>query len=115
MEPQIPTILTCRFCNAPISREDFFCPHCGKKLREKPVSTELAPLVWLFVLSALLPPFGFGLTLRYIRSDDDMAKKLGWISLFVTSFALLITLWLSKVIVDSIAQQLNQQMQGLYF
>lgn len=102
----------CKFCNLPITRADYFCPNCGKKLKDKPVSMSFWPLIWLFVLSSVLPPLGILLTIRYIKSEDERARTVGWISLVVTVVALIVTLLISKSLLDSVNQQINTQLQN---
>lgn len=113
---EVPEVhLTCKYCHLPVTLQDFYCPHCGKKLKDKPVSTDLWPLVWLFVLSTLLPPLGIGLTIRYIKSEDQKAKSIGWISLMVTGLALIAAVYASKAILDVINSQVSSQMQNYNF
>lgn len=115
MEPEIEVPIFCKYCHLPVTVDDYFCPHCGKKLKEKPAAMELWPLVWLFVLSSLLPPLGIGLTIRYIRSEDERARSVGWISLFVTIVALIVSILIAKSVMDSVNQQINTQMQNYNF
>lgn len=104
--------MTCRYCSQPITTFDYFCPSCGKKLKEKPISTEFWPLVWLFVLSLFFPPFGLGKTIRYIRSEDEKAKVMGWLSLIVTVVAIIVTIWISKTAMDNVNKQINTQLEN---
>ena len=115
MDPNIGVVMVCKYCSLPISREDFFCPHCGKKLKEKPVSLGIWSLLWLLILSTLVPPFGIGLTIRYIRAEDKRARTIGWISLIITIVALVATVWISIGLMDSINQQVNSAMQNYQF
>lgn len=107
--------MRCRYCSQPITTFDYFCPSCGKKLKDKPVSTDFWPLVWLFALSALFPPFGIGRTLRYIKADEEKAKMMGWISLIVTIFAFTLTIWITKRTMDNLNKQINSQLQNYNF
>lgn len=107
--------MRCRYCAGAITTDDYFCPSCGKKLKEKPVSTDLWPLVWLFILSALLPPLGIGLTIRYIRSEEEKTKLIGWISLMVMAVALIVSIWFAKSVMDGFNQKINSQLQEFNF
>ena len=115
MDPQFGVVVICKYCSLPISREDFFCPHCGKKLKDKPVSLGILSLSWLFILSTLVPPFGIGLTIRYIRAEDERARIIGWVSLGITVFALVTTVWISIGLMNTINQQMNSVMQSYQF
>ena len=113
--PNITVPMFCKYCSQPITPLDYFCPNCGKKLKDKPVSLGIWALIWLFILSAFLPPLGFGLTLRYIRSEDSTARIVGWISVIVTVVAIILAVVWTKSAMDSFSKTLNQQMQGYEF
>jgi len=114
VEPE-PIIFTCKYCAYPISKESFYCPHCGKKLREKPASLGILSLLLLFVLSTFLPPLGLGMTIRYIKAEDKTAKIVGWISLVLTISAIFITILLAKSMFEDLNQQINSQMSDYKF
>lgn len=105
----------CKYCGKPVVAEQYFCPFCGKKLKNPPVSMSLRSLVWLFVLSTILPPLGIGLTIRYIKAEDEKAKRIGWISLIVTAIAVVVMVLLSISAMNSATQQINSQMQNYQF
>lgn len=109
-------LVKCPFCNADLDPAAFFCPSCGKKVREKPVSTAFWAQAALYAVSVLLPPFGIGMTIRYLRSPDKIAKRAGWISVVLTSLALVVVFWSTYVMTKSISDQVNQslkQYQGM--
>lgn len=107
--------MVCKYCSLPVTPVDYFCPNCGKKLKDKPVSIGFWALVWLFGLSAFAPPFGIGLTIKYMRAEDEQARTLGWISLVVTLVALIVTILLTKTLMENLNQQINSQMQNYQF
>jgi len=67
-------------------------------------------LIWLFFVSIFLPPFGLGLTIRYLRSADRTAKAMGVISLAVTLVVLGAAIWSAVSISKNINQMVNQQL-----
>lgn len=67
-------------------------------------------LLWLFILSTLLPPLGIGRTFRYIKAEDKKAKMVGWISLVVTIIAAVVMVLWSISALNSVNQQINSQM-----
>lgn len=107
--------MVCKYCSLPVTPVDYFCPNCGKKLKDKPVSTGFGALVWLFGLSAFAPPFGIGLTIKYMKSEDEQARALGWVSLIVTIVALILTILLTKSLMDNLNQKINTEMQKYQF
>lgn len=115
MDPQLNLPILCKYCSQPVDKDAYFCPSCGKKLKEKEASLSAGALLWLFILSTLLPPLGLGVTIRYIKSEDEKAKMIGWISLIVMILAILIGIWVAKGAMDNFNQQLNSQLQNYNF
>ena len=72
-------------------------------------------LIWLFILSIFLPPLGLGLTIRYIKSEDQNAKAVGWVSLIVTIIAIVVAILLTIAALGSVNQQINSQLQDYQF
>jgi len=109
------TTVDCPFCNNKIDPKVFYCPICGKKVREKPVSTGFWPVVLLFALCLFLPPLNIGLTIRYMKSGDPKAKKIGTISLVVMIVVLIAagisTYYFTKYISDQVNTQVTQQLK----
>lgn len=110
----------CSVCHQPILPSYYFCPNCGTKVNEPPLSTSLAAQAWLYIFSAILPMIAF-LTiskwkgLKYFRSQDEKAKKIGIVAfvILIASTILLIYLsyvWTKQLIqsqLDSVNQDLN--------
>lgn len=105
----------CKFCSATVSVGDYFCRDCGKKLKEKPVSLGPLPLLWLFVLSAFLPPFGIGLSIKYIRDQNEKARVVGWVSLLITAIVIILSVQFTLSAMQTINQQINSEMQNYLF
>jgi uncharacterized OB-fold protein len=110
MEPQIGAQTTCPNCGLPITAGANYCPNCGRKLKEKEVSTGMWALLWLFFVSVFLPPFGLGLTLRYLKSTDKTIRVFGIISLLLTVGVLVWAIWSVLAVLKSINQMVNQQL-----
>jgi hypothetical protein len=108
-------MVECPFCKNKIEAKVFFCPICGKKVREKPVSTKFWPVLWLFFLTILLPPLNIGLTIKYMKSADAKAKRIGLISLIVMIAVLVVavvsTFYVTKYVSDQVNQQVGQQLK----
>jgi len=106
MEPQ----LTCPYCKNNISTSDYFCPTCGKKLKDKPVSTTFARQLVIYLTSFFLPPFGLWPAIRYLRQQDQKAKKIGLAALFLTIISIVITVWMTTSFISSFNKELNNQL-----
>jgi|PlaIllAssembly_1097288.scaffolds.fasta_scaffold275985_1 hypothetical protein len=103
--------IPCPFCNQQIDPTAFFCPVCGKNVRVKPLSVTVGTQILVYLLSVLVPPFGLGLTFRYLRSPDPKAKKIGWISVVLTFIALIFVCWLTFYYTRKITDQVDREMQ----
>lgn len=104
-------VVKCRSCKNDVDKLWFYCPTCGKKLREKPPGTSFWSVLGLFLLSTLLPPFNLGLSIKYIRSSDPRAKTYGWISLALMVAAVGLAVWWSSAMVNLANKELEKQME----
>lgn len=90
---------TCRFCTAPVAIDAFFCPTCGKKLKEPPFTFSWARFIGNLTLTILLPPLGIFPGIKHLKKDDQKAKILGAIYIVVT---IIVTVVMIKVFYDFI-------------
>ena len=110
MEPIPIAQPICPFCSSPVDSTAFFCPTCGKNVKEKPLATGIWTQLGVYAVSILLPPQFIGWTIKYLKSSDPTAKRIGIISLVLTIVAIGIAIWLSLALSKSITQQMNQQL-----
>jgi hypothetical protein len=118
MEESIPVSenqVDCPFCNNKIEAKAFYCPVCGKKVREKPLSTSFGPVFLIFFLCVFLPPFNIGKTIKYMRSPDPKAKKIGLISLAVMFITLIgygiITYITTTYVMNEVNRQVGESLK----
>lgn len=111
-------LVTCRYCQGTITFADYFCPNCGKKLREKPVSTTLSRQIVIYLISALLPPLGLWPAIKYLRQTDDKAKQIGLVAIVITIISTLVTVWFTFYLINYFNQIVGSQLgsyEGLGF
>jgi len=109
---------TCPQCKGNISPVDYFCPACGKKLKEKPLATTFSKQLWIYLVSFFLPPFGVWPAVKYLRQPDEKSKRIGWVAIFLTIISVLITIRLTIGFISSFNKSLNSQFdlyQGMGF
>ena len=98
----------CPVCHQPVPPNAYFCPNCGAPLRTKP------PSVWqqlsAYLVSFFLPPFGLAYSFKFLRQNDPIAKRAGWITIILTVVSLILTVWLSELFVNSLSQSINQSL-----
>jgi hypothetical protein len=100
----------CPFCKTNLSSVDFFCPVCGKKLKEKPQSTSLTKQILIYLLSAFLPPLGIWPALKYLRQPDEKSKKIGMIAISLTIISIIFSIWLSVGFLKSFQKSIDTQL-----
>jgi hypothetical protein len=100
----------CRFCNSPVSSNFFFCPTCGKKLHEPPIT--IAKQISVYAISILFPPLGLWPGIRYVMQKDEKTRTVGIIAIILTIVSTIITIWLFmntlSSITSGIGMPLNQ-------
>jgi len=106
----------CKFCGQAVFTNYYFCPYCGKKLIEPPITA--LKEIGVYLLSVFLPPLGLWPGIKYLFQKNQKAKWVGSIAIALTIISTVITLWISVAafssISKSVSSQLNQdQLQNL--
>ncbi|MEK7180727.1 MAG: zinc ribbon domain-containing protein [Patescibacteria group bacterium] len=102
----------CPTCHQPVTAEWFFCPNCGKNLKEKPPSTTWLMQTGLYLLAVLLTPLGLWPGIKYLRSHDAHARRVGIIVVVLTSLSFIISIWLFSLLFGNAFQQANSILNG---
>jgi hypothetical protein len=116
IEPSAP--VSCPVCHEPVRPEFYFCPNCGKNLKEKPLSTSLGAQIKIYLWSILTPPMCF-LTIgswhgvKYLKSNDPKAKKIGMVAIILLALSTVLTVWLVYVLVIQFEQSVQSLSSGL--
>lgn len=108
----LPTI--CPQCHQPVSPSFYYCPNCGKKLSDPPLSTSGFTQTWIYAVSILLPPLGLWPAVKYIKNPDPGAKQIGWIAVVLTVISTGLTLWLTFAFLNSYINSISQSLGGIY-
>jgi len=108
MEPQ----LSCPNCKQNFATSDYFCPNCGKKLKDKPLPTTITRQILIYLLSILLPPLGLWPAIKYLKQNSDKSRMIGFIAIALTIISTIITIWFTLGFMNTFSQQLNQQLNG---
>jgi len=105
MEPQ----LTCSKCKQNVLAAYYFCPNCGKKLKERPQPTTVLRQIFVYLLSFFLPPLGLWPAVKYLRQKDGKSRLIGIVAVVLTLISITISIWLYVGFIDNFNKQLNQQ------
>ena len=103
----------CPFCHLATTPDEYFCHNCGKKLREKELSTTIGRQIYVYAISVLLPPAGIWWGVKYLRQEDSKSQKIGIAAIILTVASLLINLWFILEFYKSYTQKLNDSMQQI--
>lgn len=108
----------CSKCGYQIQSTYNFCPNCGNKLKNPPLSTTLGKQIYLYAISILLPPLGIIPGVKYLLDKNPTAKLIGIILIVLTLLSTIITVKLTMDFVNAqitnTTLQLNElQNQGL--
>ncbi|OGH10494.1 MAG: hypothetical protein A2857_00810 [Candidatus Levybacteria bacterium RIFCSPHIGHO2_01_FULL_36_15] len=100
--------LTCPYCKFNITPNIYFCPNCGKKLKDKPLSTSTLKQTGVYLVSLLIPPSGLWYGYKYLKQGDYKSKIIGIIAVVITLVSLIFTVKLTVDVINSVNQSLNK-------
>lgn len=105
--------LTCPTCHTQVRATDFFCFNCGTNLRPAPLSLSASKQITVYLGSFFLPPMGIIWGMKYLRENNEKAKIVGAVCVFLTIVSLVLTVLAIKGVADTVNQQINSQIPGI--
>lgn len=84
----------CSVCHQAVKEEYFFCPNCGHNLKEAVLPVSVLKQIGLYALAVILPPWGFYPEIKYILKNSPQAKRVGLITVLLTTLSMALMLWL---------------------
>lgn len=99
--------LPCSQCGKDIKTGYNFCPSCGKQLRAVPIQIGTGKLVYVLLVSVLLPPLGLFWGIKYVFQDDQKTKITGILAIVLTIISFLVNLWAASYILGSLSSSVN--------
>jgi hypothetical protein len=100
-------ITECPSCKFSLDQKWYFCPNCGKQLREAPIVISIPKQILIYFVSFFLAPLGLGWGLKYIKYKDNKVKIVGIISIILTILAIVLMIGSFKYVMDQYTQMLN--------
>lgn len=105
----------CKECKFATLDSYYFCPNCGKKLKEPPFKFSWGKTITIIFGAVLFPPFGLIPGIKYLLKDDTKAQIIGVVTIaltfIITGVLIIYSMNLLKQLTSSF-QQINQA-QGL--
>ena len=106
MDKQFP----CPKCEFPIIPPFYFCPNCGKKIKDPPFKVNFAKIAGLLLISVLLPPLGFWPGIKLLLNSDRRAQGIGILAIALTVISLVVTVWYSITLINGQIQSMQNQL-----
>ena len=112
----------CSVCHQPIFPEYYFCPNCGTKIKEAPLSTSVQTQLWIYAFSIILPFIAFIFIskwpgIKYFKSSDPKAKWIGqiaWVLLIASTIFVIIFAYVeTQKLIQSSLDSINADFGGL--
>jgi len=97
----------CPKCHAPVSTTENFCPQCGAKLKEPPLSISVGRQIFIYLISFFLAPFGLGYAFKYLKQSNPEARKIGIIVVVLTVVAITLMIWITYAFTNWEFQSIN--------
>jgi hypothetical protein len=106
---------TCPSCHFVAQESFFFCPNCGKKIKEPPVSIGIGKQLSIYLISIFFPPFGLWPGITYLLDKNEKAKIIGIVAIVLTILSTIVTTWytLYKQLNQAMSSQMQVQTLGL--
>jgi hypothetical protein len=107
----------CPVCHQPVLPTWYFCPNCGTKLSEPPLSTSFWTQVGVYLFSIVLPIMAFIAIkywpgIKYLKSRDWTRKQIGIIALALIIISTVIVTWWSIVWFEGFMQSSTGGLMG---
>jgi len=100
----------CPKCKTPTFQISFFCYNCGNKVKEPPVSTSVGRQIWIYFVSFFFPPFGLVPGIKYLRQENSLAQKIGFVAIILTILSIVITVIVMFQLIAQAQQQIQAQL-----
>ena len=102
--------LLCTSCKTPVLDTYYFCPMCGKKLKDKPLSTSIFKQLGIYAFAFFFPPFGLIPAIKYLKQNNQTTRIIGLVIVIITIISVVLTVWWSLKFFATLQTSLNQQL-----
>lgn len=102
--------LNCPNCKQQVSTLDYFCPNCGKKIKDKLLSTTIGRQLLIYLLSLLLPPLGLWPAIKYLKQKNEKSRMIGFAAVVLTIISIIIEIWIGSRFINEFNRELNSSL-----
>lgn len=107
MENNLLENISCSLCHTQLLLTWYYCPNCGKIIKEKPLEISLTKQITIYFVSFFLAPLGLGWGFKYVKSSDTKVRTIGIISIALTIISIAIMFFVFKGVIDQYAKIIN--------
>lgn len=100
----------CKSCQNLISTTYFFCPYCGKKLKEPLLATSFGRQLGMYFTAVFFPIIAIAPGLRYINQREEKSKAVGTIILLIAGITLMVEVYLAFEFYQQFGKYLNSSL-----
>lgn len=68
--------------------------------------------IGIYLVSFFLPPFGLMPGIKYLKQNDSKAQIIGIVAITLTVLSIVISVWLTVQILNSVTNSLNTELEG---
>lgn len=106
----------CPVCQKPMQPDWLVCPYCGgiKAVTSPSLSTSVGKQIMMYSVSFFLAPLGLGWGIKYAKSTDPEAKRVGYVIIGLTVFAVIFLLVSVGGAMSYYGKLLNSVSSGTY-
>lgn len=97
----------CQYCHFVLADNFYYCPNCGKKVKDTPLSKTLVTQLGIYALSILLPPLGLWPGIKYLRQKDKKLKIIGLTAILLTIISCIISFYAAWMLGNNLNKQIN--------
>lgn len=97
----------CLTCHQPILPAYYFCPNCGKEIKEKPEPISIVNQIGIYALSIFLPPLGLWPGIKYAKKKYPQARNVGIAAIVLTIISTIVSVWYIFVMFQTYLNQLS--------
>ena len=102
----------CPTCHQTVLDKYYFCPNCGRALKEKPMPVPVMTQIGLYALAIFLPPLGLWPGVKYIMKPGQQAKSVGIVVIILTLASTALMTWQIFVLFNSYLSQMSSVLTG---
>lgn len=97
----------CPTCKFQLTEDWYYCPNCGKELKEKPLTMSKLKEFGMYTASFLLSPIGLHWAIKYIKYKQARGKRIAIIIFLLTITSTSITIYTFKKAGDTYSNMLK--------